>query len=384
MIKILTIVGARPQFIKAAALSRTINNRFDDQIREIIVHTGQHYDQNMSSGFFEELEIPEPEYYLEVGSGSHGHMTAKMLERIEQLLEKEKPDVCLVYGDTNTTLAGALAASKIHIPVAHVEAGLRSYNKEMPEEINRILTDHSSTFLFAPTEKAIENLKKEGFDPAARPPYSINNPKVWLSGDIMMDNLVFYGNKAEKTSKILADLDLVGKTFALCTIHRDFNTDNAVRLRSIIDSLVDIIKEHRIKIVLPLHPRTAGKLKNEPYFRQIEHSEISTDLIITPPLPYLDTLMLEKNSTLILTDSGGLQKEAYFFKKYCLILRPETEWTELLDNKAAFLVDSNTELIRSTFASLLSQVDFPSVTLYGTGETANFICDALLTQNPKS
>ena len=256
-LKILTIIGARPQIIKSAALSRAIRSKFSDKLQEVIVHTGQHYDDNMSDVFFTELEISKPNYNLNVGSGSHGKQTAMMIGGIEEIILIEKPNCVVVYGDTNSTLAGALAASKIHIPVVHIEAGLRSYNKSMPEEINRIMCDHVSTLLFTPTKAGFNNLIKEGFNGNSEPPYSIDNPKVFHCGDIMFDNSLYFSSVANKTTTILTENDLEADKYILATIHRNNNTDDAVRLNSLFNAINKIAKENKIKVVIPLHPRTA-------------------------------------------------------------------------------------------------------------------------------
>lgn len=310
--RITTVVGARPQFIKAAAVSRVL--RAMPGVREILVHTGQHYDDNMSDVFFRELEIPEPDYHLDIGSGTHGAQTGRMLEAIEQVLLKEGPDWVLVYGDTNSTLAGALAAAKLHIPVAHVEAGLRSFNRRMPEEINRVLTDHICDLLFAPTQAAVDNLLREGISPTA----------VRLVGDVMYEAALYYGAKAEAKSRVLARLGLQPKGYILATVHRAENTDDLARLEAIFSGLVSVGKS--IPVVLPMHPRTRAALR---YMGPI--SDIEQRLRVIEPVGYLDMLVLEKNARLIATDSGGVQKEAFFYRVPCVTLRRETEWVELVE-----------------------------------------------------
>jgi UDP-GlcNAc3NAcA epimerase len=262
MIKIISIIGARPQIIKAAAVSRAIKEKFADQIIDIIVHTGQHYDQNMSQVFFDELGIPAPNYNLNVGSATHGVQTARMTEGIEKILLENKPDFMILYGDTNSTLAGAVAAAKIHIPVAHIEAGLRSFNKHMPEEINRIVCDHASTLLFSPTTTGFKNLVREGFSPNNRAPFNINNPGIFHCGDVMFDNSLHFSKIAGQKSKILETHQLKKNNFILCTIHRDNNTDQPERLEAIFSSLLKIATTDEIDILLPLHPRTSQKNKN--------------------------------------------------------------------------------------------------------------------------
>lgn len=312
MLKIVSVVGARPQFIKAAAVSRVLKSA--EGVNEILVHTGQHYGANMSHVFFEELEIPRPDYNLGIGSGTHGAQTGKMLEAIEKVLLEEKPDWVLVYGDTNSTLAGALAAVKLHIPVAHVEAGLRSFNRHMPEEINRVLTDHASDLLFAPTKTAVMNLRHEG----------IPEERIKLVGDVMYDAALFYGKKAELQSQILNKLGLKPKEYVLATVHRAENTDDPVRLKVIFDALCEIAGE--IKVVLPLHPRT-----REALIKSAMYDKVASSICLTEPVGYLDMVMLEKNARLIATDSGGVQKEAFFYRVPCVTLREETEWVELVE-----------------------------------------------------
>ena len=335
--KIITILGARPQFIKASAVSREISKY--KEIEEIIIHTGQHFDKNMSDVFFEEMSIPKPDYNLNINSLSQGAMTGRMIEEIEKVLLKEKPDVIMVYGDTNSTIAGALAAKKLHIKVIHIEAGLRSFNNNMPEEINRILTDRISDYLFCPTDIAVKNLKKEGFDNL--------DCKVIKCGDVMQDVAIYYDNFAKKL-----DLNLPSE-FILTTIHRAENTDDINRLKNIIDALNEISKE--IKIVCPIHPRTRNIIAD---------NNIDVDFIIIEPVSYLEIVYLLKNCKLVMTDSGGLQKEAYFFKKLCLTLRDETEWLELVTNGFNKLVGANSKSIISGFEEFKSKkVDF-NIDLY--------------------
>jgi UDP-GlcNAc3NAcA epimerase len=335
--KIVTIVGARPQFIKAAAVSRAIQaynqrgpstGRFSSKkkIHEIFVHTGQHYDTLMDRVFFEELELPHPNYHLGVGSGSHARQTGTMLERIETVLERERPEIVLVYGDTNSTLAGALTAAKLNIPVAHVESGLRSYNRSMPEEINRLITDHLSTLLFCPTPEAVRNLQKEGIKDG-------RTRSVRKVGDVMYDSILYYSKLAEKKSTILKDLGLFPYSdlpnphsairipnYYLATLHRAENTDDPKRLKSILKALSEIGRE--MPVVLPLHPRTRKMMKTYGLFPK------SRGIRWIEPVSYLNMLSLEKNARAILTDSGGVQKEAYWLKVPCFTLREETEWVE--------------------------------------------------------
>ncbi|MBN2101796.1 MAG: UDP-N-acetylglucosamine 2-epimerase (non-hydrolyzing) [Candidatus Aenigmarchaeota archaeon] len=314
--KIVSVVGARPQFIKCALLSREIR-KFH---KEVLIHTGQHYDYDMSRLFFEELSIPEPDYNLGIGSGSHGAQTGNMLVEIERVLTKEKPDMVLVYGDTNSTLAGALAGAKLHIPVAHVESGLRSFDKSMPEEVNRILTDHVSDLLFAPTKTAVDNLKKEGIKKG-----------VHLTGDIMMDALLANLKIAEK-SNILKNLEVEPKKYLLATVHRASNTDDVVKLKNIIQAL----SESGDKIIFPVHPRTEKIIRNDKL-----KSLAKGNLILTKPIGYIDFLWLQNNAKKILTDSGGIQKEAYMLGVPCITLRDNTEWVETV--KSGWNVLSGTD-----------------------------------------
>lgn len=358
--KCLTIIGARPQFIKAATLSRVFQHT--SGIQEILVHTGQHYDKNMSGVFFEELEIPQPDYNLNIGSGSHGTQTGRMLEAIEQVLLSEKPDWVLVYGDTNSTLAGAIAAVKLHIPVAHIEAGLRSFNRKMPEEINRVLTDHSSNLLFPPTEIAVKHLLNEG----------IAKEKIHLVGDVMYDAALFYRQKAENNSKILNHLQLEDNSYILATIHRAENTDNPEKLQNIFEALTLINKE--IKVILPLHPRTKNALS-----RQGMLESISQDIQVIAPVGYLGMVMLEQNARLIITDSGGVQKEAFFHSISCITLREETEWVELVETGWNTLISPNLDAqeIHFLIQSCLIQNKPTKTNLYGHGNSANKIINIL-------
>jgi len=374
MKKIITVIGARPQIIKAAAISRAIKNNFSDKILEVIVHTGQHYDENMSQIFFEELEIPFPNYNLNVGSGSHGEQTAKMLEGLENIYLKEKPDAVIVYGDTNSTIAGALAAAKIHIPVIHIEAGLRSFNKAMPEEINRIACDHMSTFLFTPSETGHRNLLNEGIKNEQKEAATIDNPKIYLCGDIMYDNSLYFSAMSEQKSKILKELEITTDEFILCTIHRDTNTDDTANLNAIFRALLRIQKTSNLKIVLPLHPRTKEKLNSHLDENLLTELNQNKNFKIIPPTGFLDIISLEKNARLIITDSGGLQKEAFFFQKPCVILREQTEWIEIVENGNAVIAGANELKIISSVETLIKRTDFTYPNLYGDGNAANFIC----------
>lgn len=375
--KILTVIGARPQIIKAAALSRAISTQFSDQLEEILVHTGQHYDPNMSAVFFDELGIPKPHYNLAVGSGSHGHMTAAMLSGLETILEKEKPTAVVIYGDTNSTIAAALAAAKIHIPVVHIEAGLRSFHKAMPEEINRIAADHMSTLLFVPTQAGIANLSKEGFDLSHKTKATIDAPNVYHCGDVMYDNSLYFAQLSDHKSRILDTLDLNNSSFTLCTIHRDSNTDNPAALEAIFTALIQLVETTNMRVILPLHPRTRGKINT--LLSQAFQEKISkeTRIQLIDPAGFLDMIALEKNARLIVTDSGGVQKEAYFFAKPCVILREQTEWVEVVEAGAAILTGAHTEKIVSAAQQLLALDIQTDPAIFGDGQAANFICEKL-------
>ncbi len=378
-IKLINIVGARPQFIKASALSRAIKLGYSDRISEIIVHTGQHYDKEMSDVFFEELEIHKPHYNLGVGSSTHGKQTAMMISGIEEILLKEKPDCIVLYGDTNSTLAGAVAAAKLHFPVIHVEAGLRSFNKTMPEELNRIISDHSSTLLFAPTNAAFKNLMREGFRPENSPPYTIDNPKIYLTGDIMYDNALFYAGLAErKKSDFLQNIPVRSGDFVLVTIHREINTDDTSRLQTLMQTMITLAAEKSVPFVMPLHPRTTSSLRTKlgSLYNDLNNNRY---IRIIPPASYLEMILLEKNSRMIITDSGGVQKESHFFRKPCLVLRAETEWVELVQNGTAELVDADPVRIREGFMRFIndgSGLGYPA--FYGDGRTAEFILNEII------
>jgi len=378
MIKLLTIIGARPQIIKAAALNRAIKNKFEKEICEVIVHTGQHYDENMSQVFFDELGIPAPNYNLNVGSGSHGKQTAIMITGIEEILLKEKPNCIVLYGDTNSTLAGAIAASKIQVPVIHIEAGLRSFNKAMPEEINRILCDHVSTLLFSPTKSGYDNLLREGFKENNQAPYTFDNPKIYHCGDVMYDNSLYFSTIAEQKTSVLKDNNLQPNKFILATIHRNNNTDEPLRLNALFSALNKIATENKLKIILPLHPRTA-KLLSQNLSKELYNTIQTNEYIqIIPPVSFLEMIALEKNAIMVMTDSGGVQKEAFFFQKPCIILRSETEWVELVNCGSAKIVDADeTKIIDAyTYFSTAKNLNFPD--LFGNGKAAEFICEEIL------
>lgn len=377
-IKILTIIGARPQIIKAAAVSRAVRNCFSDRIEEKILHTGQHYDTGMSQVFFDELGIPHPDYNLNVGSGKHGEQTAKMIEGIENVLLSEHFDGVILYGDTNSTLAGAVAASKLHVPVYHIEAGLRSFNMSMPEEINRVVCDNLSTVLFAPTETAVQNLKREGLaDSKARFADGRRHSVVNL-GDVMYDNSMHFASVADSKSDIMKRLDLQPDSFILVTVHRDNNTDIPERLTSIVKALVEISKNKpNHKIVMPLHPRTAKMLPQNVEPRVYEEFKNCLNVACIPPVSFFDIIVLEKNASVVLTDSGGVQKEAYFYGRPCVIMRPETEWVEITDAGAGIIADADTQRIVAATDVLLSRkIEYPEV--FGDSRAAEHILQYIL------
>ncbi|SES93268.1 UDP-GlcNAc3NAcA epimerase [Salinibacillus kushneri] len=351
--KILTVVGARPQFIKSSMLSKAVQPVQD--ITEIIVHTGQHYDEKMSNVFFNQLKLPKPDYYLGVGSSSHGKQTAQMLEELETIIQSVKPDVVLVYGDTNTTLAGSLAAAKLHIPIAHVEAGLRSYNKEMPEEINRQVTDHLSSWLFCPTASAVENLDKEGITEG-----------VYITGDIMYDAVLYFKDIAFQHSSILETLHLSKKDYYLVTIHRAENTDNPERLKSILKTLQQLEKN----VIFPLHPRTKKKIEQFNLTNLLSYPIKTVD-----PFDYFDMLTITSQARMVLTDSGGLQKEAYMLQVPCITLRDETEWTETLQFGWNQLAGTDQNKILNLINTFQVPNQYPQI--FGSGKTAEEILTIL-------
>jgi UDP-GlcNAc3NAcA epimerase len=366
--KILTILGARPQFIKAATVSRAIaeKNTNHSAIQEVIVHTGQHFDANMSDVFFDELEIPKPNYRFECGGLGHGGMTGRMLEKIENILLNEKPDLVLVYGDTNSTLAGSLAASKMHIPVVHVEAGLRSFNMAMPEEINRVITDRVSSYLFCPTETAVKNLEQEGFPfpTATKVTQEISNV-----GDVMFDATLFYQKKAKEAVN-LEQWGLTEKDYVLCTVHRAENTDDLNRLQSIFQALNTINKA--LPVILPLHPRTK-KIIYESSF-----SNLLSKLKVIDPVSYIETQRLEMGAKLILTDSGGMQKEAFFHKVPCITLRDETEWVETVQAGWNRVTGASETDILDSFENY--SIPEKHLNFYGDGQSASKILRTLLNE----
>jgi UDP-GlcNAc3NAcA epimerase len=358
--KIVTVIGARPQFIKAAALSRVAREAGD--VQELMVHTGQHHDDNMSRVFFEQLEIPVPHRNLGISGGRHGAMTGRMLEAVEAVIDAEAPDWVLVYGDTNSTLAGALAAAKLHVPVAHVEAGLRSWNRAMPEEINRVLTDHLATLLLAPTEAAMANLRREG----------IAGGRVHLVGDVMFDAARYYGRRSSESDALHRRLGVAETPYALATVHRAENTDDPARLRAVFDGLIDVART--LPVVLPLHPRTRHALEALDLL-----STVAARLTLCEPLGYLDMTALERRAAVIATDSGGVQKEAYFHRVPCVTLRDETEWVELVEHGWNTLCPPDDAA--AIAATILGRVGTrgAEVALYGAGHASEAILDLLRT-----
>jgi len=357
--KIITILGARPQFVKASVVSAAFRewnlHNPHGRIEEEIVHTGQHYDDNMSRVFFEELDIPRPNYHLNVGSDSHGGQTGRMLVAVEEVLRENRPDMVIVYGDTNSTLAGALAAVKLHIPIAHIEAGLRSFNRRMPEEINRVLSDRISDLLFCPTATACENLRREGIERG-----------IHQVGDVMYDACLFFGRKALEKSTVLTTLGVREKGYILLTIHRAGNTDDSVRLHSILTAVGEIAKE--CPVVFPVHPRTRKIIE------QAGMGATLHDITVIDPVSYLDMLRLEQSAAAILTDSGGMQKEAYFFEIPCMTLRDETEWVETLEHGWNILVGADREAMLSGFRSIIRSERSPSDTFpFGDGASSEKI-----------
>lgn len=383
--KLLSVVGARPQFIKAAAVYRAISEHNSqnpsDPVNEILVHTGQHYDDNMSEVFFNELHIRKPDYNLGIGSGLQGAQTGKMLEAVEQVIIRESPDIVLVYGDTNSTLAGAMASAKLHIRVAHIEAGLRSFNRKMPEEINRIITDHISSFLFCPSETAVENLEKEGFNNIVNGgkfdesmyehqpslPFAVN------TGDVMYDASLYYRKLAQSNSRILQRLSITEKGYVLATIHRAENTDSAIRLKEIISGLLLISKE--MPVVFPLHPRTRAALRLHALEPLISSA---AGIFLTDPLSYIDMICLEQAARVILTDSGGVQKEAFFYDVPCITARDETEWVETVRSGRNMLAGADEQKILSLFFAALEPQLKKDIHPYGNGSAAKTIVSYIL------
>ncbi len=360
MKKVLTVVGARPQFIKAGVVSRVIRESFSDRINEALIHTGQHYDENMSDIFFKQLDLPQPKVNLEIGSGNHGEQTGKMLSMLEKVFIQENPDMVVVYGDTNSTLAGALAAVKIHLPVAHVEAGLRSWNRKMPEEINRVMVDHISSLLFCPSDVSINNLKQEGIVKG-----------VVKTGDVMHDSALYCAEKAEQKTEnfynLCKEFNVSSGNYFLATVHRAENTDQIENLKQIVSSFQKLSK----KVVWPVHPRTK---------KMLEENKIvcGNNVALTAPFSYLDMILFLKNAAMVLTDSGGVQKEAMFFETPCVTLRSETEWLETLDSGWNLLSGIDSEQILATVENHSKTPKKNAKQIYGTGKSANKLISAIL------
>jgi UDP-GlcNAc3NAcA epimerase len=381
-VRMLTVIGARPQIIKAAAVSRAVRERFQGRIEELLLHTGQHYDANMSQVFFDELGVPRADIHLAVGSDSHGRQTARMIEGIEHAVIDHRPDVVLLYGDTNSTLAGAVAAARLGVPVAHVEAGLRSFNKHMPEEVNRIVCDHCSRWLFCPTDTAVANLAREGSDvgPGHRP--GADHPAVLNVGDVMYDNSMHFATLAAQRSTLLAALGLHHAGYALVTVHRDNNTDHPDRLNAIFRALLDLSLRHGLAVVLPVHPRLRKCMDTllDPSLGARIRAARGFHLI--PPAGFLDMIALERGARIVLTDSGGVQKEAYFFGKPCVILRPETEWVELVQHGQAVVADVDEARIATAAERFLSDGAPDCPPIFGDGHAAEKICERLTADLP--
>ncbi len=383
MIKVLTIIGARPQFVKAAAVSRAIRTYFADQIEEVLLHTGQHYDPNMSEIFFTELEIPKENYNLKIGSGSHGSQTGSIMIALEEVVLKEKPDAILVYGDTNSTLAASIVAIKLHIPIIHVEGGVRFYKKSYPEEVNRIICDHVSSMIFVPSDAGMEALEFEGFgrmqnESVLSPDY----PKIFRCGDVMYDNtLYFKGKLKEKKIELFEKYNLPKDNYVLTTMHRPSNVDQLETLEPILKGLNYIVEHHDKSIILPLHPRTKHVIEQYPELKSLLDNK---RLHIIPAVSFLDMIVLEEYADLIITDSGGVQKEAYFMETPCLIMLDETPWVELVETGNAVLVGSDYDKIcngANHFLNLTTLLNYPK--LYGDGKASEFICSQIIKYDKK-
>ena len=376
MIHLLTIIGARPQIIKAAAISRAIKEHFSGQVEETILHTGQHYDDNMSEVFFRELGVHAPDVNLHVGSASHGVQTARIIEGVEKVLLETPFDGVIVYGDTNSTLAAAVAAGKMDVPVFHVEAGLRSFNMAMPEEQNRIVCDALSSILFAPTKTAVQNLEHEGFNGARRFKNGMGQ-KVVLSGDVMYDNSLFFSGIADVQSDIIERMGLTYRGFVLATIHRPANTDDAAHLQAIFRALLDISEQEQIDVVIPLHPRTRKMLPQQLTPDLLARVEKSARLRIIEPASFFEIIRLEKNAHVVMTDSGGVQKEAFFYGTPCVILRSETEWVEIVDAGAGIIADADETRIKAAYKALAGKkITFPP--LFGDGKASEKIIEEII------
>ena len=375
--KLTIIAGTRPNSIKIAPI---IHSFVNENICYRLVHTGQHYDKKMSDTFFKELEIPKPQINLNVGSSSHGAQTALMIEKIEKVMLEYSPNAVVVYGDTNSTLATAVAASKLHVPIVHIESGLRSFNKKMPEEVNRILCDHVSTLLFSPTKSGFNNLLNEGFSKEYSNDASPDFPNIYHCGDIMYDNSLYFSKLSDENSGILEKLNLRNEKFILATVHRNDNTDSKIKLKDLFSTFLLITEIHQLKIILPLHPRTSKMMEQLLDSKLLKKIQESNLLTIIDPASFLDMIALEKNAELIITDSGGVQKEAYFFKKPCIILRPQTEWVEIVETKSAVISDTNSKIILEATERFLSNPDLKFPEVFGDGNAASFIAKEMLNQ----
>lgn len=377
MIKLLTVIGARPQIIKAAALSRAVRSFFPDRVEEKILHTGQHYDENMSGVFFSELGVPEPWVNLGTGSGHHGQQTAKMISGIEEVLLSEHFDGVVLYGDTNSTLAGAVAAAKLHVPVFHIEAGLRSFDMGMPEEQNRIVCDQLSSICFTPTSTATENLIREGFASGGTNFRNGKGRKICQCGDVMFDNALFFSSLAGEKCDILSRYGLTAGEYVLSTVHRDRNTDDPARLNAIFGAIVDISEKYEMKVALPLHPRTEKLLSVNLDSKLYDRLISCPGIVIMPPASFFEILVLEKNARVVMTDSGGVQKESFFFSRPCVVFREETEWVEIISHGAGVLSGADREKILTAFDEMYSrEVTFPN--LFGDGEASKHILENIL------
>lgn len=377
MIKIITVIGARPQIIKASAMSRAIRNYFSSQIKEVVVHTGQHYDESMSKVFFTELEMKPEDYNLSVGSGTHAAQTAQMMVKLETIFLQEQPQAILLYGDTNSTLAAAVTAVKLHIPIIHIEGGVRSYNKKFPEEVNRLICDHLSTLIFVPTQSGLKSLEREGFGKTTTP-FSMNNPGVFLCGDIMYDNSLHFGKAAESKTNFLEELNVNENKFALVTMHRPSNVDSPEVLRGLLEAFLEISEAHKLPMIFPAHPRTL-KIIETKIDSGLLTAVLNSRIKLIPPVSFIEMTLLEKKAKIILTDSGGVQKEAYYFHKPCVILLEETPWPELVDSGTSRLVGSDKKKIKAAFDELISaqnQLQFPEI--FGDGHAAEFICKTIV------
>lgn len=376
-LRLLTVVGARPQIIKAAAIGRAIG-RTNGRIAQTMLHTGQHYDNDMSEVFFDQMGVPRADIDLGVGSGDHGAQTARILEGIERVLHAREHDAVLLFGDTNSTLAGALAASKLHVPVAHVEAGLRSFNKAMPEEINRIVCDHCSTWLFCPTDTAVSNLVREGFDAGPTSSPRIDAPQVLLTGDVMFDNSLHFESVAKERSTFLREHGLVHNGFMLATVHRPANTDDPARLSDVMHTLCEAARVEGMPVIMPVHPRTRKLMEADLPVALRARLSAGKEVRLVPPVGFLDMIALESNARLVITDSGGVQKEAFFFRKPCVVLRSETEWVELVQHGQARLTGGDSVAVLSAIREFLRDGAPACPDLYGDGRASDRICEALL------